>query len=306
MPRPTAMHKRKKLDSEGNEIPWVKRTRKSAGSTVQDRNQQSPDDAIDETPRPQRAPMANMVPASSGEKAPDHTQNDMLSAFNQMQAVVAMVDTGYEDGMNVTKPLLDFHEDGPTLESKPAPPAPSETPVVDPPPDIPPETSIPSVIASTPPDSKTEILPEEAFVASSQSAAALASPPASEPQNTSNTPPSPTATSSRQSSHQPKQQRYTPESGCRRASSSSANEAAEASESGRMSSGPMTATKEISPITTISTTGEDEREETGSLSAEMGKSGSSMEGIADEESLKLIKELQAEEYGLRRRGRASG
>ena len=300
------MHKRRKLDSEGNEIPGVKRTRKLAGSIVQDRNQKSPNDAIDEAARPQRAPMANMVPALSGEKSPEHTQNDMLSAFDQMQAVVAMVDTAYEDGMNVTKPLPDFHEDGPTVEGKSVPPAPSETPVVDPPPDIPPQTSIPSVIASTPPDSKTEILPEEAFVASSQSAAALASPPASEPQDISTTPPPPTPTSSRQSSHQTEQQRYTPESGCRRASSSSANEAAEASESGRMSSGPMTATKEVSPITTISTTGEDERKEIGLVSAEKVKSGSSMEGIADEESLKLIKELQAEEYGLRRRGRASG
>ena len=67
-------------------------------------------------------------------------------------------------------------------------------------------------------------------------------------------------------------------------------------------------------MTTISTAGEDERrvevqnssphedEPKGEPAAR--KSKGSMDGMADEESLRLIKELQAQDYGLRRRGKA--
>lgn len=85
--------------------------------------------------------------------------------------------------------------------------------------------------------------------------------------------------SSRRSSSQPKQmQRYTPESGSmRRASSSSYSENAQE--------------KVASPVTADSS------------SDQKPKARSGSENMADEESMRLIKELQAEEYSLRRRGK---
>ncbi len=84
--------------------------------------------------------------------------------------------------------------------------------------------------------------------------------------------------SSRQSSSQPRQmQRYTPESGSvRRASSSSY--------------GGIVQEKAASPSMADLSLDQKPRVRIGS------------ENMADEESMKLIKELQAEEYGLRRRG----
>ena len=85
--------------------------------------------------------------------------------------------------------------------------------------------------------------------------------------------------SSRHSSSQPKQmQRYTPESGSmRRASSSSYSENAQE--------------KAASPVPA------------GLSSDQKPKARSGSENMADEESMRLIKVLQAEEYSLRRRGR---
>ena len=86
--------------------------------------------------------------------------------------------------------------------------------------------------------------------------------------------------SSRHSSSQPKQmQRYTPESGSmRRASSSSYGE--------NLQEQPE------SPVMADPTLDH------------MPKARTNSETMADEESMRLIKELQAEEYGLRRRGKA--
>ena len=145
-------------------------------------------------------------------------------------------------------------------------------------------------------------------------AASLVSPPASSHADASRTPPSPSAISSRHSSRHPKQmQRYTPESGPRRDSSSSVDELSTTKDSKRANSA-ASEVMETSPLTTISTTGEDERrgevpkstphddepksEPTGR------KSKGSIDGVADEDSLRLIKELQAQDYGLRRRGKA--
>ena len=87
------------------------------------------------------------------------------------------------------------------------------------------------------------------------------------------------SSSSRHSSSQPKQmQRYTPESGSmRRASSSSYSENAQE--------------KAASPVTADLSSDQKPKARPGS------------ENMADEESMRLIKELQAEEYSLRRRGR---
>ena len=144
--------------------------------------------------------------------------------------------------------------------------------------------------------------------------ASLASPPASSHADASRTPPSPSAISSRHSSRHPKQmQRYTPESGPRRDSSSSVDELS-MTKDGRRANSAASEPMETSPMTTISTTGEDERrgevpnptphEDEPKGEPTGRKSKGSMDGMADEESLRLIKKLQAQDYGLRRRGKA--
>lgn len=127
-----------------------------------------------------------------------------------------------------------------------------------------------------------------------QPAASLVSPPASAHDEAEKSPvtsqPSNLAssTSSRHSSRYPKQvQRYTPESGpARRASSSSV---------GDVGVGKSTATvgKVLNFRTDVETP----------IASKDVKTNLSPETVADEESLKLIKELQAQEHGLRRRGR---
>lgn len=128
-----------------------------------------------------------------------------------------------------------------------------------------------------------------------QPAASLVSPPASTHEDAEKSPSvsqrsnlTPCTTSSRHSSRHPKQvQRYTPESGpARRASTSSVGEAV-------ASKSDTTGTK-LSCV----------RLEVEAPRAQRGvKNDISPDVVADEESLKLIKELQAQEHGLRRRGR---
>ena len=136
-------------------------------------------------------------------------------------------------------------------------------------------------------------LPEERF--SQPAASSLVSPPESTHNDAGQTSPTlepkptPSLSSSRHSSRHPKQvQRYTPESGsARRASSSS-----------------VTDTMGEKDTTLI------DRVETAHViggfdaSPKRTKPRLSSENFADEESLRLIKELQAQDYGLRRRGRA--
>ena len=130
----------------------------------------------------------------------------------------------------------------------------------------------------------------------------LVSPPASINSEAAETPHattanmSPSTLSSRHPSRQPKQaQRYTPESGpARRTSSSSVDGGGRRLES----SSPMTSLSNVdfsleelaSPTTSTS-----EKKET--------KLRVGSDAVTDEESLRLIKELQAQDYGLRRRGR---
>lgn len=128
-----------------------------------------------------------------------------------------------------------------------------------------------------------------------QPAASLVSPPASAHDDAEKSPvtahPSNLAssTSSRHSSRHPKHvQRYTPESGpARRASSSSV--------------GDVSAGKSTAAVVTVLNVRTDV--ETPKASKDV-KTNFSPDVVADEESLKLIKELQAQEHGLRRRGRA--
>lgn len=127
-----------------------------------------------------------------------------------------------------------------------------------------------------------------------QPAASLVSPPASAHDDAEKSPvtnqPSNLAssTSSRHSSRHPKHvQRYTPESGpARRASSSSVGDV-----------GVGKSTAAAVTVLSVRTDAETPR------APKDLKANPSPEAVADEESLKLIKELQAEEHGLRRRGR---
>lgn len=126
-------------------------------------------------------------------------------------------------------------------------------------------------------------------------ASSLVSPPASSHDDNGKSPPpsqtelTPSTSSSRHSSRYPKQvQRYTPESGpARRTSSSSAGEA----NAGKSASAArVQLTIETLPVVAVS------RRE--------NRIDGVQEIVPDEESLKLIKELQAEEHGLRRRRRS--
>ena len=127
-------------------------------------------------------------------------------------------------------------------------------------------------------------------------ASSLVSPPASSHDDIGKSPlPSqaeltPSTSSSRHSSRNPKQvRRYPPESGpARRTSSSSVGEAV----AGKSALGDTAhSTIQTSPVYAMSR-------------RESRTDGGLPDIVADEESLKLIKELQAEEHGLRRRRRS--
>ena len=137
--------------------------------------------------------------------------------------------------------------------------------------------------------------PEESENIEQPAALSLVSPPASSHDDMGKSPPpsqaelTPSTSSSRHSSRHLKQvRRYTPESGsARRTSSSSAGEA----NTGKSAFGDTgQPTVPTSPAF--------------SASRRHSKADGGPDVIADEESLKLIKELQAEEHGLRRRRRS--
>ncbi len=136
-------------------------------------------------------------------------------------------------------------------------------------------------------------LPDQSFP--KPAASSLVSPPASSHNDPGHTPLAPetnltpSSSSSRHSSRHPKQvARYTPESGStRRASSSSVVD--------------MMLEKSTSLINRIEAANMNGEVD---ASPKRAKPRLNSETFADEESLRLIKELQAQDYGLRRRGRA--
>lgn len=136
-------------------------------------------------------------------------------------------------------------------------------------------------------DAKPEPAPFESKDGFEQPASSLVSPPASSHDELCNSPTAvnsewaPSRSSSEQSSTQLKQMqhRYTPESGpVRGASSGSYDEAMPAQPACPESAGPLPGSK--------------------------GKTDLKSEYVADQESLRLIKELQVQELGLRRREKA--
>lgn len=156
------------------------------------------------------------------------------------------------------------------------------------------EDEVQLVATSPPRDFKSEVnfipdlhVPNQTF--SQPPVSSFMSPPASTHTDAEGSPPAPHASttpstaSSRHSSRQPKQvQRYTPESGsARRASSSTA--------------GGATTEKSASPMI----------DAVAAITVREGshKRSKPFIGPDDEDSMRLIKELQAQEYGLRRRGR---
>ena len=133
-------------------------------------------------------------------------------------------------------------------------------------------------------------------------ASSLVSPPASSHEDAGKSPPPPShseltrsSSSSRHSSRHLKQvQRYTPESGPvrRRASSSSS-----------VGKDPSAVDKQITSTATDNSSTTKEAETIEDVPRAVPKVDLGPEEAVDEESLKLIKELQAQAYGLRRRGR---
>lgn len=161
-----------------------------------------------------------------------------------------------------------------------------------------PETADPQwhvIPTYVPPEAKMAPSPFEVTEIYEQPASSLVSPPASSYDDADQSPTSapltwtPSRSSSRQSSRQPEQiqqqQRYTPESGpMRRASGSS--------------SGEHNATEKAAS-STVADSSTDVFTSTGQKA---NHTRLSLQGVADEESLRLIKELQSQDYGLRRRG----
>lgn len=128
------------------------------------------------------------------------------------------------------------------------------------------------------------------------------SPPASTHTDAEGSPPAPHASttpstlSSRHSSRQPKQvQRYTPESGSARRASSSTADGMTGRRTSTSTAGGATTEKSASPMVDAVT----------AVTAREGshKRSKPLIGPDDEDSMRLIKEIQAQEYGLRRRGR---
>ena len=166
------------------------------------------------------------------------------------------------------------------------------------------------LVATSPPprDLKVEanfisVPPEPSRTFSQPPASSFISPPASTHTDAEGTPPAPhvsvtpSTLSSRHSSRQPKQvQRYTPESGSARRASSSTADGMTGRRASTSTAGGAVMEKSASPTVGLSTPG-------AAREAAHKRSKASL-GADDAESLRLIKELQAQDYGLRRRGRA--
>ena len=315
IPRPAAANKRRRVDSEGNEIPSAKKLRKSSDPA---RIQEPLELSMSTQASSQQAPVAFMggaptavmfQPSPESETRPQDHCDMMLSAFDQTEAA-ADPNIPIDPALELTQGFQ--HEE--STANPPAPAARSCTALAETAPQDFPEQiatdqdkeiqNVPSPTPSMKIDYPIDPALEHMSSSFSVPATSLVSPPASAHADTGPTPPSPAASSSRHSSHLPKQmQRYTPESGPRRDSSSSIDELPPINNGERADSAMSEALatgKDTSPMTTISSTGDDERKN----ERIRRKSRGSAEIMADEESLKLIKELQAQDYGLRKRGRA--
>lgn len=169
------------------------------------------------------------------------------------------------------------------------------------------EDEVQLVATSPPRDLKLEVkfisdthIPNQRF--SHPPVSSFISPPASTHTDAEGSPPAPHASttpstlSSRHSSRQPRQvQRYTPESGSARRASSSTADGMTGRRTSTSTAGGGTTEKSASPMVVA----------VAAVTAREGshKRSKPLVGPEDEDSMRLIKELQAQEYGLRRRGR---
>ena len=328
IPRPAA-NKRRKTDSDGNEVSLAKKPRKLSGTAPPPTVQESRDFQIPSERTLSQAPTANMLVAPTAimmkpslTSEAQHSGQDamMLSALDQIQAAAESIShvnsqtPEFHSKDIATNPPALLNESGTAISIQLAqdvleqPPRNLQNAVL--------SNSSPTI--SVKKDFPIDPALEHMSSSFSVPVASLVSPPASSHADASRTPPSPSAISSRHSSQHPSRhpkqmQRYTPESGPRRDSSSSVDELS-MNKGGMRANSAASEAMETSPMTTISITGEDERrgevpistlhEDQPKGESTGRKSKGSMDGMADEESLRLIKKLQAQDYGLRRRGKA--
>lgn len=260
-------------------------------------------DSVDNTsptvePMRRQAPVANMIaqppaqPSSSESQVP--TMPALPNAYLQATAELAL-------------PLLDpalFEDNMSSFRHERQVAAPIEPSVVQETKQVQYSTEEPSELVDdqwenaqnyAAPEAKMAPATFETMESYEQPVSSLVSPPASSLNDGDHSPTvanitwTPSRSSSRESSRQPKQmqqQRYTPESGpMRRASSSSYGDNNATQNAASHTATEPTAAVPISPA---------HRSSHARLSSEI---------FADEESLRLIKELQAQEYGLRRRAK---
>ena len=301
IPRAAVILKRRTLDSEMQDPRVVKKLRTSSKSesfgssdipVFSSRSSSRP-----EADRQQSAPVAimTMQVLDSEDRQPSPTSLPVSS--DEAKALVDISNSSYETRAEITD-AVDQQSSSPAGESKFTEADSSDQ-------DLRrhwenTEDNILLTSETSPPSEKKTLNIEIPFLEQSSSveqpAASLVSPPASTHDDAEKSPPvshrsnlTPCTTSSRHSSRHPKQvQRYTPESGpARRASTSSV---------GDVIAGKSDAAQIKLPDVTVEVeTPRGQRDVKVDVSPDI---------VADEESLKLIKELQAQEHGLRRRGRA--
>ena len=304
MPRIGGTPKRRHTSGEGNGGPIPKKSKKTPAVQPDD----VPEPAYENPPQRQ-APVAVMVGPvlQPGSQHYNQPPADGISDPANQATVRTNITNPLNSAPSNEETSVDISHPAVETASSPHPQVPLDYTILEATDNF--EDEVQLVATSPPRDLKLEAKfipepqePNQTF--SQQPASSFISPPASTHTDVEGSPPAPHASmtpstlSSRHSSRQPKQvQRYTPESGsARRASSSTADGM---TMTGRRTStstaGGATMEKSASPMVDVST----------AVPAREAshKRSKPLIGPDDEDSMRLIKELQAQEYGLRRRGR---
>lgn len=302
VPRPAATIKRRKLDSGGHDARLIKKPQLSTKAESLEPNRilpaSPPSASRSESEKRQLAPVATAAghdPRSNGQQT-----RHMSLPISVRDTKLLLLTTSSRESVHQTQAdgpdVVDGNSSSPAQESNPIVTNASHQDNQQHRGDS--EDQVHLISANSPSSQKASLDMEAPFLehhsSVEQPAASLVSPPASAHDDAEKSPvtnqPSNLAssTSSRHSSRHPKHvQRYTPESGpARRASSSSVGDV-----------GVGKSTAAAATVLNVRTDAETPK------APKDLKANLSPEAVADEESLKLIKELQAEEHGLRRRGR---